>query len=54
MKHVKGISKESLPAKAIFIIEIDDKAGCATIPSNEQAACRERVKAGGIYSYVIL
>ena len=54
MKHVKRVSRESLPAKAIFIIEIDDKAGCMEIPSNEQDACKEAVRDGRIYSYVIL
>jgi hypothetical protein len=54
MKHVKQLSKNSIPASAIFVIEIETKSECKTIPESEQDACKDAVKDGRIYSYVIL
>ena len=55
MKHVKRLSKNSIPASAIFVIEIDSKSGCKnTVPDSEQSDCKDTVKDGRIYSYVIL
>ncbi len=54
MKHVKRVTRDSIPASAIFIIEIETKSECKTIPESEQDACKDTVKDGGIYTYVIL
>ena len=54
MKHVKRLSNESIPASAIFIIEVETKAECKNVvPSPQQSACKETVKDGRIYSHII-
>ena len=55
MKHVMLVSKESMPAPAIFVVEVTTKEGCKDIvPSNLLDQCKVTVKAGNIYSHVIL
>jgi len=55
MKHIKRLSKDSIPASAIFVIEIDSRGGCIKkVPDSLQNECKERVKEGGVYSHVIL
>jgi hypothetical protein len=55
MKHVRRLTKDSVPAPAIFIVEVETKSECkSTVPDGEESECKETVKGGGIYTFVIL
>jgi hypothetical protein len=54
MKHVKTLSRNPIPAPAIFIIEVETKSECADVePYGDVNDCKARIKEGRVYTYVI-
>lgn len=54
MKHVKSLSKKTIPVPAIFIIEVTAKSDCKNVePYGDESDCKARIKAGRTYTYVI-
>ena len=54
MRHVRRISKVSLPAKAAFIVRVEDKGECKTNPNvSSPTACKNAVKSAGVYEIIV-